>query len=297
MDWNEAGQCSPLSSSLIGRRDYSIYLHRSRCCFIRRSKPQEVPNNLDDANCYGKWEVNGRIIPVVSTFRLAWRVTGFRTIYPSLIPQGARHPDMVYSAGPMDSNRALLAGVVAASLVGDFFVRSSNVSHIRKPSIEGLPLINPSALQETAIRLFLRLNCLSEAYADLWESMTGENWTTNTPIRNSLERERAMVSLDVIVGIALGLTAEELCVIYRNQFPAMRKYDLERLFDKNGRQVPKEMASNIESDSRLGLVQKQSESWTHPNSLISYTFKPPFQPFDRESEIKNQFQYYVALCD
>src|SRR5699024_4921848 len=56
-------------------------------------KPQRdvKPNYNED---YGSWEINGELVRVADTYRVAWRrmaaTTGFRTVYPALIPPGAK---------------------------------------------------------------------------------------------------------------------------------------------------------------------------------------------------------------
>src|SRR5699024_11778390 len=71
------------------------------------------PNRADHQDyddLYGTWNVDGKPVPVASTYRVAWRAmaatTGFRTLYPALIPPGAKHIDGIASAGPLiDRNR------------------------------------------------------------------------------------------------------------------------------------------------------------------------------------------------
>ena len=44
----------------------------------------------------------------------------------------------------------------------------------------------------------------------------------------------------------LGITAEELCAIYRTQLGVLRKYERVMQFDRNGRQVPKDVLKEYE---------------------------------------------------
>ncbi|MGO2865759.1 MAG: Eco57I restriction-modification methylase domain-containing protein [Corynebacterium casei] len=257
------------------------------------------PNRADkqDYFIYGMWEIDGQTVPVSSTYRIAWRLmaatTGFRTFYPALIPPGARHIDGVFSAGPIDTETALTSVLSASSLIGDFLIRSTGIANLRSPSFENLPLTPESPLRVMATREFLRLNCLTRAYADIWEKITGEQWTPDVPVRTSLDRLKAQSFIDVAIAITLGITAEELCMIYRTQFPVMRRYDQEALFDRIGRRLPKEVLRShqaVNNGEKLSAVER---TWVHPQSEVTYLFEYPFRTFDREEEIRRVYKQYT----
>lgn len=105
------------------------------------------------------------------------------------------------------------------------------------------------------------LNCLTSAYADLWQSCWNssytmmqwskqdprlpsatfsnltDTWTYGTPLRTEYSRRQALVELDVLVAMALGLTLEELIDIYRFTFPVLKSYEDDTWYDRNGRVV------------------------------------------------------------
>jgi hypothetical protein len=68
----------------------------------------------------------------------------------------------------------------------------------------------------------------------------------------------------------LGITAGELCAIYRTQFGVLRKYERVMQFDANGRQVPKDVLKDVERfGSRADLGR----------------YELPFTGVDRETEM------------
>lgn len=247
---------------------------------------------------YGTWEVDGEQVLVKDTFRVAWRRmaanTGFRTLYPAITPPGTTHIDGVSSMGPI-SKSSIIGPAISASLLLDFYLRSIAIANIRQSSYENLPLGTENALWPILSRHYLRLNCLTEAYAPLWEEITGEEWTMDTPIRNAAERRQALNEIDAMVALSLGVTADELCMIYRTQFPVMRKYDTQDHFDANGRPVPKEVLDREKKAKVKGQLNQEDRTWTHPQSQVTYVFVYPFTVLDREADLRAAYAKYEEM--
>jgi hypothetical protein len=186
--------------------------------------------------------------------------TGERTLAPCILPPGATHVDSVYSVAFRSlASVALLAGL-SASVVYDFFVKVSGKGDLRKDLFEKLPLPSvSSSLQARVVVRALRLNCLTSHYAPLWEALwddafredrpatddpragayanLGPKWTRDVAFRTPFARRQALVELDVLAAQALGLSFEELRLLYEVQFPVLQQYERETFYDQRGRIV------------------------------------------------------------
>ena len=59
-------------------------------------------------------------------------------------------------------------------------------------------------------------------------------WKWETPLRNYFERRQALVEIDVITAMALGITLDELILMYNIQFPVLQQNEDDTWYDTKG---------------------------------------------------------------
>lgn len=246
---------------------------------------------------YKKWVHRGQTISSREFYRIAWRrmaaIAGFRTMYPAVIPPGTAHVDNVCTLAAIESMQdTLWVGAVLSSILSDFMLRATGASKLSFGNVQSLPNALGSKHEAHVIRNYLRLNCLTEAYAPLWEELTGEPWTPEVPLRRDEERRQAQNEIDAIVAISLGISADELCMIYRTQFPVMREADEEDRFDAHGRKVPKDIMKLESKLKEGGQLSETQRTWTHPQSEVEYTYQYPFRQLDREADLRTVYEKF-----
>lgn len=250
-------------------------------------------------------------------YRAAWRNmtdnTGERTLKCAIIPPGASHFDTVTSLGfPGRSSRDLLGVVgVMTSLVADFVIRSVPKSTIRAAAVNRLPRIRNPYLNEWIALRVLRLNCLSPAYADLWGECydprmvedcwasgfhhadrralgdVSAAWTDRTALRIAADRRQALVEIDALVALGLGLSAGELGAIYRTQFSTLFRFDQRTyLYDAAGRIVPTAVLTKWRTK---GDRLSEEERTATNQAGNTYTYELPFRFLDREADMREAY--------
>lgn len=250
--------------------------------------------------------------------------TGERTLIPAIIPPGPAHIDLVFSICFEDNRDLALFTAMCCSLPVDFFVKTTGKSDARNDVLQLLPL--PPANDACApylLHRILRLNCLTTPYADLWAELTDHGiatdafakpdprlgawsqltptWQRNTPLRTPYERRQALVELDALAALALGITADELCLIYRVQFPVLQQYERETFYDQRGKIV----FTTNRGLTGVGLDRKQWEQiaearagdalpdWAHD---AQGPFVPPFDRCDREADMRQAYEHFQHLA-
>ncbi|TSE16667.1 class I SAM-dependent DNA methyltransferase [Arthrobacter sp. KBS0703] len=270
--------------------------------FIPRTSYQRVGDGPLYNSSFGSWvSADGRPIQQRSQYRMVWRrmaaVTGARTLHPSVIPPGAAHVDNVYAAGVVvaDDARTLVAVAgLSSSLIADFLMKVVGASKISGDDIGRLPIQIKSPFINSIVENFLRLISLTAAFTSLCEE-AGNAGAAKSVVRKAASRRLVQVELDVLAALSLGVPVDELCTIYRTQFPVLRGYEQIDLYDANGRKVPGDMNRLYRKVGES--LTPEERTWTHPQSGIQYVFEFPFRSFDREEDMRKAYAHFASMLE
>ena len=185
-------------------------------------------------------------------------LSGERTLITAIIP-----PTMSFINGifgmVFKNDTSLIAGAMA-SVPYDFFLRVTGKSNGRLDTFAAFPILSGTTYTNAIIVRALMLNCLTENYKSLWSkefnsifasdewskiddrlenkfAKLEKEWDYDFALRSDYERRQALIEIDVLVSLALGMKLEQLKTIYRIQFPVLQSYEADTWYDANGRIV------------------------------------------------------------
>jgi hypothetical protein len=253
---------------------------------------------------------------------------GERTLQGAIIPPMTTHVHSVLTLD-FDTNYDLIEfSGLSSSLVFDFLVKTLGRSGLYGSILGEFPFNVDSRYKSSLFIRTLQLNCLNKYYAPLWEESWQEdfkadnwskqdtrlkpfntltpNWQWSTPLRNWFERRQALVEIDVITAMALGLTLEELILIYNVQFPVLQQNEDDTWYDTQG---------NIVFTCSKGLVGvgvdrpvwetfrhlKAGETFEHAITKSelykgkNITYQAPFDKCDRVQDYKLAWGHFEKI--
>lgn len=199
----------------------------------------------------------------IDSYRIGYRKmlsqSGERTLIGSILAPKVSHTGSIVSL--LFENNILLTEFLGltSSIVLDFFLKTIGCSNFSVSRLSSFPLKIEDRYKPALFSRSLILNCLTRAYANLWQEMWDnryineiwsindkrlkpfeqlhEDWTWDIPLRNFFERRQALVEIDVISAMALGLTLQDLEMIYTIQFPVLQQNENDTWYDAEGKIV------------------------------------------------------------
>jgi hypothetical protein len=166
------------------------------------------------------------------------------------------------------------------------------------------------------------MNSLTTPYAPLWEDLyhatwpgyedwaydswpnlkplaahLKSTWENDTPLRAEHERRAALVELDALVSVWLGITADQLVAIYKSRYPVLYDYEAAMYFDAKGRKIARNHNTYGHGQPKEAypalLAHLESPNTTPPPE----GYEPPFYKADREAEMRGAHAHFQARLD
>lgn len=271
--------------------------------------------------------------------RVAWRTmispNSERALFAALVPPGVAHIHGLRSATIVsDQFTGLVAGFFAAIPV-DYLVRLTSTANLDVSQVVRMPapqLCHP--LASALLLRTLRLNCLTTAYAPLWAELYDRTWSAyepwavqwpelapleavaptwerSTPLRSERARRSALVEIDALVAVWLGMDADALIAAYRGRFPVLQKFEAASWFDAegwklasyartSGQRQTKETWKQFEAymaDPAFKAHQEDPANTPAPQTPTPDGYTAPFYKADRETEMREAHAYFQKRLD
>lgn len=225
-----------------------------------RTNFKPLLNIVDYKNLIKGFETDNIEFEWINKYRVVFRKmlkqARERTLVSSIIYPKSSHTGSLISVDFKNINQTVEFLGITSSVVLDFFMKSIGAQNLYEDRLASFPLgINQTFINALKLRT-LMLNCVTNDYAELWErcwdnsfvndmwaktderllpfTTITENWTPKCALHNFFERRQALVEIDVIVAIALGISLNELELLYKIEFPIMQQYEEETYYDFQG---------------------------------------------------------------
>ena len=186
-------------------------------------------------------------------------LSGERSLICAVLPRRTAHIHGVISSSFVRGYDTVDMAALCAALPMDAYIKIMASQNLTAVRMSKFPLgVDPKYNRALRSRALL-LNCLTNHYAELWQEVWDERykqetwskqdnrlkpfdtlteqWQWSTPLRNYFERRQALVEIDVIAAMALGLTLEDLEMIYNIQFPVLQQNENDTWYDARGQIV------------------------------------------------------------
>ncbi|MFE9697450.1 hypothetical protein [Streptomyces sp. NPDC006270] len=270
--------------------------------------------------------------PYSERHRVTWREMiapdTERALYGALIPPGATHVHAVRSACMATQHLTALAAGFMAALPLDYLLRITGVGHLEGAQAKRLPApqsehpLAPALLLRT-----LRLNALTTAYADLWADLYDPEWPAyepwaitwpgmqtelhavtptwqrDTPLRTEYARRAALVEIDALVSVWLGIDADTLVAMYRARFPIMQDFDRVTWFDATERKIAGDRYTygfdqTKDHWTQFEAYQEAQKDQQEPKAAqVPDGYTAPFYKAEREREMRAAHAYFKQRLD
>ena len=217
-----------------------------------------------------------------------------------------------------------------SSIPLDFFTKTIGIGQIGKDMLSKYPFGTDVKYHSALRSRILLLNCVSDAYTELWASTWSDNyknetwsitdnrlkpfdnleskWTWDTPLRNYFERRQALIEIDVIASMALGLSLSDLEMIYSIQFPVLQQNENDTWYDQKGNIVftcSKGLTGVGLDRKQWELIREQKEGETYVHTIDpakselyggqQVTYYAPYTKCDRIEDYRRAWAHFEKI--
>ncbi|TDU33759.1 hypothetical protein BXY82_3056 [Gelidibacter sediminis] len=252
-----------------------------------------------------------------------------RTLIGALFPPKTSHINGVISIQFKELEKMIELSGLASSIVYDFYIKVLGKSNMYSDTLGNMPLGMEYPIYKKIALRTLRLNCLNIDYSILWSncyldefsmdqwsikddlklkklSVNSESWSSDIPLRNSFERRQALIEIDVLSAIGLGLSLTDLISIYNIQFPVVQKAEDDTWYDKLGNIVFTSSNSLVgvgldRGDWNSIAAMKAGETYEHTIEKSELyqgkkvTYYAPFAKCDRVEDYKTAWTHFEKV--
>ena len=238
-----------------------------------------------------------------------------RTLIGAILPPHCSHVGGIISIVFSDLSLLVEFCALTSSLVLDFFMKSIGASNLSSTRLLSFPIKVQEKYSRSLRSRALLLNCLTKYYQPLWDKVWEDSfnndtwsimdsrlkrfdslsstWSLSTPLRNYYERRMALVEIDVISAMSLGLALDDLISLYLIQFPVLQQNEHDTWYDQHGEIV-------FTVNKGLGGIGVDRNKWEEiRNQQAGETYTHTIDPAKSELYGGQQVTYYAPYtkCD
>ena len=250
-----------------------------------------------------------------------------RTFNVAIIPEMYGHINGLVGVVFSEFRDLIICASSWASVPLDFYVKVMGKANFNYAAASGFPVLE-SKYDAAIIARGILLNAITKNYENvyaksfpymekqvLWTKKDKrllsyslpELWNKNIALRNDYERRQALVEIDVLTAMAIGMSLKQLKAIYRLQFAVAKQYEIDTWYDANGRIV----FTNNRSLTNVGFSRPEWENGikgapagqkfyrtitddTMPGGPVERTIEyvAPFDRCDREQDYETAWRFF-----
>lgn len=250
-----------------------------------------------------------------------------RTLNVAMLPENTGHISGLVGIVFANERDYYVCSSSWASIPFDFYTKVMGKSNFNFAAASAFPIISSQYDGDIVIRGLL-LNCLTSNYSTIYsngiryaskefewskkdcrlsEKTISSEWNHSVPLRTDYERRQAMIELDVLSAMALGMSLDQLKTIYRLQFAVSRQYEIDTWYDSNGRIVftPNRSLSGVgfERSQWEREIKEAPEGKKYYRTIIDDTipggpieriieYVAPFDRCDREKDYETAWKFF-----